>query len=71
MFEDRVFESFDNLEQVKNFIAADQNCFWNLSQAEKLHGFDLNHSVKIKQKTKKKVMLHPSISTLDYTVFYI
>ena len=27
VFEDRVFESFDSFDQIKRFIAADQNCF--------------------------------------------
>ena len=27
IFEDRVFENFDNLNQVKNFILSDHNCF--------------------------------------------
>ena len=27
VFEDRVFENFKNLNEVKNFIASDHNCF--------------------------------------------
>ena len=28
VFEDRVFESFNNFQEIQGFIARDHNCFW-------------------------------------------